>query len=174
MPTLYGIPNCDTVRRARAWLEGRGVEAPFHDFRKQGLPAARLDAWLAAAGWERVVNRQGTTWKKLDDAARAAVVDAASARALLLTDSSEEIGPAQILFDQAARLANAPAAPQDEPRRLAAVVQRSEAEAIMEVLASVGGNRLAAARELGISERTLRYRLASFREAGLAVAGAGR
>ncbi|MCZ8321611.1 MAG: sigma-54 interaction domain-containing protein [Novosphingobium sp.] len=95
-------------------------------------------------------------------------------RALLLTDSSEEIGPAQILFDQAARLANAPAAPQDEPRRLAAVVQRSEAEAIMEVLASVGGNRLAAARELGISERTLRYRLASFREAGLAVAGAGR
>lgn len=88
MPTLYGIPNCDTVRRARAWLEGLGVEAPFHDLRKQGLPAARLDVWLAAVGWERVVNRQGTTWKKLDDAARAAVVDAASARALLLAHPS--------------------------------------------------------------------------------------
>lgn len=86
--TLYGIPNCDTVKRARAWLAGRGAEARFHDFKKQGLPEARLDAWLAAAGWERVVNRQGTTWRKLDLAAREAVVDAASARALLLAQPS--------------------------------------------------------------------------------------
>jgi Spx/MgsR family transcriptional regulator len=86
--TLYGIPNCDTVKRARAWLIGRGVEVTFHDFRKHGVPPTRLDAWLAAAGFARLVNRQGTTWKKLDLAAREAVVDAASARALLLAQSS--------------------------------------------------------------------------------------
>ena len=95
-------------------------------------------------------------------------------RALLLADGSPEIGPAQILFDQPARLASAPALVQPQPRRLSAVVQQSEAEAIMEVLAAVGGNRIAAARELGISERTLRYRLAAFREAGLATAGGRR
>jgi two-component system, response regulator FlrC len=95
-------------------------------------------------------------------------------RALLLGDGAAEIGPAQILFDQPARLATTPALPQEEPRRLSAVVQRSEAEAIMEVLTAVGGNRSAAARELGISERTLRYRLAAYRDAGLAMAGAGR
>lgn len=95
-------------------------------------------------------------------------------RALLLSDDSDEIGAAQILFDQPARLACAPVLVQEQPRRLSAVVQQSEAEAIMEVLAAVGGNRVAAARELGISERTLRYRLAAFRDAGLAVAGGRR
>jgi Spx/MgsR family transcriptional regulator len=88
MLTLYGIPNCDTVKRARAWLAERGAEVRFHDFKKQGLPEARLDAWLGAAGWERVVNRQGTTWKKLDQAQREAVIDAAAARALLLAQPS--------------------------------------------------------------------------------------
>ena len=88
MLTLYGIPQCDTVKRARAWLAGRGAEADFHDFKKQGLPAARLDAWLAAAGWERVLNRQGTTWRKLDADVREAVHDAAAARALLLAHPS--------------------------------------------------------------------------------------
>lgn len=95
-------------------------------------------------------------------------------RALLLAEGTAEIGPAQILFDQPARLAGVTTVQPAQPRRLSAVVQQSEAEAIMEVLAAVGGNRVAAARELGISERTLRYRLAAFREAGLAVAGAGR
>lgn len=88
MITIYGIPNCDTVKRARAWLTDHTLEHRFHDFRKDGVPAARLDAWLSAAGWERLVNRQGTTWRKLDDAAKAAVVDAASARALLLAQPS--------------------------------------------------------------------------------------
>ncbi len=86
--TLYGIPNCDTVKRARAWLTDHGVEHHFHDFKKAGVPVARLDAWLAAAGWERVLNRQGTTWRKLDEAAKAAVADAASARALMLAQAS--------------------------------------------------------------------------------------
>jgi hypothetical protein len=79
-PILYGIPNCDTVKRARAWLTDHGVAHAFHDFKKAGVPAARLEVWLASAGWERVLNRQGTTWRKLDDATKANVSDAASAR----------------------------------------------------------------------------------------------
>ncbi len=86
--TVYGIPHCDTVKRARAWLAARGVEAAFHDFKKAGVPPEALDAWLAALGWERLLNRQGTTWRKLDDATKAAVTDAASARALMLAQPS--------------------------------------------------------------------------------------
>ena len=86
--TIYGIPNCDTVKRARAWLAEHGHEAVFHDYKKQGVPTARLQAWMAAHGWERLVNRQGTAWRKLDDATRAAVVDAASAQALLIAQPS--------------------------------------------------------------------------------------
>ena len=80
---LYGIPNCDTVKRARAWLQAHGREAVFHDFKKTGVPAVRLEAWVAAAGWQRVLNRQGTTWRKLDDALKATVVDAASAMRMM-------------------------------------------------------------------------------------------
>lgn len=85
---VYGIPNCDSVKRARAWLAEHGIDYRFHDFKKAGVPAARLDAWLAAAGWERLLNRQGTTWRRLDEAVRAAVADAASARALMLAQAS--------------------------------------------------------------------------------------
>jgi arsenate reductase (glutaredoxin) len=81
--TLYGIPNCDTVKRARAWLQAHGREVVFHDFRKAGVPADRLDAWTRAAGWERLLNRKGTTWRQLDDGTRAAVVDEASAKRLM-------------------------------------------------------------------------------------------
>ena len=86
--TLYGIPNCDTVRKARAWLAGRGVEAAFHDYRKQGVPRAELEAWMAALGWEKLLNRQGTTWRRLDPARQAAVSDAKSALALMLEQPS--------------------------------------------------------------------------------------
>jgi Spx/MgsR family transcriptional regulator len=86
--TLYGIANCDTVKKARAWLAGRGVEAGFHDFKKHGVPPAHLQRWIAAAGWERVLNRQGTTWRKLDAATQASVRDAASAAALLMQQPS--------------------------------------------------------------------------------------
>lgn len=87
---LHGIPNCDTVKRARAWLTEQGRPYDFHDFKKAGVPdgEAGLDGWIAAVGWERLVNRQGTTWRKLDEAVRAAVVDAASARALMLAQPS--------------------------------------------------------------------------------------
>ena len=88
MTTLYGIPNCDTVKKARAWLTEHGVEHAFHDFKKQGVPAAALDRWLATAGHEKLVNRKGTTWRGLDEATRASVTDNASARDLLLQQAS--------------------------------------------------------------------------------------
>ena len=83
MLTLYGIANCDTVKKARAWLAGAGVEHRFHDYKKTGVPDEALARWIAALGWEALLNRQGTTWRKLDPARQAAVVDAASAAALM-------------------------------------------------------------------------------------------
>jgi Spx/MgsR family transcriptional regulator len=88
MTTLYGIPNCDTVKKARAWLAGEGIAHRFHDFKKDGVPPERLRAWVDAAGWERVLNRKGTTWRKLDAQRQAGVVDAASAQALMQAEPS--------------------------------------------------------------------------------------
>jgi len=88
MTTLYGIPNCDTVKKARAWLTERKLTYQFHDFKKQGVPEKQIDHWLATAGWEKLLNRQGTTWRQLDDAAKAAVTDEKSARALMLAQPS--------------------------------------------------------------------------------------
>jgi arsenate reductase (glutaredoxin) len=88
MVTLYGIPTCDTVKKARAWLDGNGVAYEFHDFRKQGVPLPQLDAWLDAVGWEKLLNRKGTTWRKLDAATQDSVHDAASARAVMLAHPS--------------------------------------------------------------------------------------
>jgi arsenate reductase (glutaredoxin) len=86
--TVYGIAHCDTVKRARAWLDSQGLAYDFHDFKKAGVPQARLERWLAAAGWETLLNRKGSTWRRLDDAQRAAVRDVASARALMLAQPS--------------------------------------------------------------------------------------
>ena len=66
--TLYGIPNCDTVKKARDWLDARGVTYAFHDYKKLGADPVKLAAWVAAAGWETVLNRAGTTFRKLPDA----------------------------------------------------------------------------------------------------------
>lgn len=88
MITLYGIPNCDTVKKARAWLGEHDVAHDFHDFKKQGVPAAHLDDWIAQLGWEKLVNRKGTMWRRLDAARQAAVTDAASAKALMLSQPS--------------------------------------------------------------------------------------
>ena len=86
--TLYGIPHCDTVRKARAWLGAHGVDHAFHDFKKQGVPPQRLDDWMRQAGWDKLLNRQGTTWRKLDATAQAAASDPAGARALMLAQPS--------------------------------------------------------------------------------------
>ena len=82
--TVFGISNCDTVKRARAWLDEHGIAYTFHDFKKLGVPEPELDRWLAAAGWEQLVNRRGTMWRRLDDETRDSVVDTASARKALL------------------------------------------------------------------------------------------
>jgi Spx/MgsR family transcriptional regulator len=88
MITLYGIPNCDTVKKARTWLTDHGVDYQFHDFKKQGVPADLLPGWLAAVGLDKLINRQGPTWRKLDAATQAGVVDAASATEVMLAHSS--------------------------------------------------------------------------------------
>ncbi|WP_396432464.1 arsenate reductase, partial [Limnohabitans sp.] len=87
-PIVYGIPNCDTVKKARIWLADHGLNATFHDFKKQGVPAAELDIWLAAVGWEALLNRKGTTWRKLDAAVQAQVNDSASAKKIMQEHAS--------------------------------------------------------------------------------------
>jgi arsenate reductase len=66
-PVVYGIRNCDTVRKARAWLDGHGVDHDFHDYKSAGVDPARLRAWCAAMGWEALINRSGTTFRKLPE-----------------------------------------------------------------------------------------------------------
>ena len=86
--TLHGIPNCDTVKRARAWLTEHGVAHQFHDFKKQGLPDALLHGWLQRLDWEMLLNRKGSTWRLLNEDTRAATTSAAAARMLMLAQPS--------------------------------------------------------------------------------------
>ena len=88
MIQVFGIPNCDTVKKARTWLTEQGIDYVFHDFKKQGVPLPALDTWLVTPGWEVLLNRKGTSWRLLDDATKAGVVDAASARAVMLLQAS--------------------------------------------------------------------------------------
>ena len=85
---VYGIPNCDSVKKARTWLSQQGLDFEFHDFKKQGVPEAGLDRWLKACGWEVVLNRKGTTWRQLDAGTQSTIQDAASAKALMLQQAS--------------------------------------------------------------------------------------
>jgi arsenate reductase len=86
--TLYGIPNCTTVKKARAWLAGHQLEVAFHDFKKQGVDAAWLKDVIKQTGWQALLNTRGTTWRKLSDTEKAAVTDEASALALMQAQSS--------------------------------------------------------------------------------------
>lgn len=88
MITLYGIHNCDTVKKARTWLDANGHAYTFHDFKKAGLDQATVATWLKQVPWETLVNKKGTTWRGLPDDRKAAVVDAASATALMLETTS--------------------------------------------------------------------------------------
>jgi arsenate reductase len=85
--TLYGIRNCDTMKKAWTWLDQHGVVYDFHDYKKQGIERGRLEAWVAKLGWEVLLNRAGTTFRKLPDADRAGV-DAAKAVELMLAQPS--------------------------------------------------------------------------------------
>jgi Spx/MgsR family transcriptional regulator len=88
MIILFGIPNCDTVKKARAWLTAQGIDYQFHDFKKQGVPFERLDTWMTAVGWEKLLNRKGTMWRRLDAATQATAIDAESAAKLLILNAS--------------------------------------------------------------------------------------
>ena len=78
--TLYGIPNCDTIKKARAWLAANGVDYAFHDYRKDGADEALLADMAAQLGWEAMLNRRGTTWRKLPEDEKAGIDEAAALR----------------------------------------------------------------------------------------------
>ena len=80
---LYGIKNCDTVKKSRRWLEANGVDFQFHDFRADGLDQATIESWLENVSWEVLLNKRGTTWRKLEDP-RKEQLDQATAVALML------------------------------------------------------------------------------------------
>ncbi len=85
--TVYGIPNCDTVKKARDWLAGQGISFAFHDYKKAGADAGKLATWCDAKGWETILNRAGTTFKKLPDADKSNLTQA-KAIALMLEQPS--------------------------------------------------------------------------------------
>jgi len=85
--TMYGIKNCDTIKKARAWLDDHAIAYHFHDYKTAGVDPARLARWIAAEGWETVLNRAGTTFRKLDDADKQGL-DGDKASALMLAQPS--------------------------------------------------------------------------------------
>ncbi len=85
--TLFGIPNCDTVKKARNWLDANNIAYAFHDYKKSGADPAQLKSWCAAKGWETILNHAGTTFKKLPDDAKSGL-DEAKAIALMLDQPS--------------------------------------------------------------------------------------
>lgn len=86
--TVYGIPNCNTVKKARVWLEEQGLSYTFHDFKKAGITIGKLEQWTAFFGWETVLNKKGTTWRKLSPEMQHTVKDSQSAIAILLANNS--------------------------------------------------------------------------------------
>ncbi len=85
--TMYGIKNCDTIKKARAWLDEHAIAYDFHDYKTAGVDSTRLARWIAAEGWETVLNRAGTTFRKLPDADKASL-DADKASALMVAQPS--------------------------------------------------------------------------------------
>ncbi len=88
MFTLYGISNCDSVKKARTWLDAQQVPYQFYDYKKQGITREKLDHWLTQVPWERLMNRAGTTWRKLSDDHKNQVVDAATAAEFMKNNTS--------------------------------------------------------------------------------------
>jgi len=87
MIKLYGIPNCDTIKKARKWLKDNGVDYEFHDYKKLGVPEKALKNWVKQVGWETLLNKRGTTWRKLDDNTKNSV-DEKSAIQIMLANPS--------------------------------------------------------------------------------------
>jgi arsenate reductase len=85
---LYGIPNCNTVKKARDWLAANHIAYEFHDFKKQGIDEVTIQNWLTQYPWEKLINRAGLTWRGLDDATKSGIIDNASAIALMQAKTS--------------------------------------------------------------------------------------
>lgn len=83
MITLYGIKNCDTVKKARKWLDNQGIEYQFHDFREDGLDRDAVSAWIEELGWENLINRRSTSWKTLDEQDRSGMSDKSAHKAIM-------------------------------------------------------------------------------------------
>lgn len=88
MYTVYGIPNCNTVKKALDWLKEHQVAYEFHDYKKKGITAEKLQSWAAQTGWEALVNKKGTTWRQLDAAAQASVTSEKAAVTLMQEKNS--------------------------------------------------------------------------------------
>lgn len=87
MIMLYGIPNCDTIKKARKWLKDNGIDYKFHDYKKLGVPEKELKVWVKNLGWEILLNKRGTTWRKLDEQIKHSV-DETSAIQIMLDNPS--------------------------------------------------------------------------------------
>ena len=87
MIKIYGIPNCDTMKKARRWLEANGVEYDFHDYKKLGVPEENLKSWVNQAGWETVLNKRSTTWRKLDNKLKDNIDEASAIEVMLINPS---------------------------------------------------------------------------------------
>ena len=85
--SLYGIKNCDTMKKARAWLDKRGVVYDFHDYKSRGIDKARLESWAKKTGWETLLNRAGTTFKKLPDEDKEGITEAKAIKLMLAQPS---------------------------------------------------------------------------------------
>jgi len=83
MIKIFGIPNCDTMKKARKWLDKNNLEVEFHDYKKSGVPLKNLQQWVKKAGWEVVLNKRGTTWRKLDDSIKNNIDEASAIQVML-------------------------------------------------------------------------------------------
>lgn len=88
MYIVYGIPNCNSVKKARTWLDEHNIGYVFHDYKKQGITRDRLDQWSKQAGWENLINKKGTTWRGLDENTQAGITGQASAVDLMMSHTS--------------------------------------------------------------------------------------
>ncbi len=97
---LYGIPQCDTVKKAKKWLESQSISYDFHDYKKLGADKSILEKACNAYGWEAVLNKRGTTWRKLDDTIKASVTDAPSAIMIMMEHTSTIKRPIALTSDE--------------------------------------------------------------------------
>lgn len=88
MINIYGIANCDTMKKARKWLDENSLEYEFHDYKKLGVPEKNLKQWIKKAGWEAILNRRGTTWRKLDDEVKNNIDETSSIKVMLENPSA--------------------------------------------------------------------------------------